>query len=373
MTQEDNFIKRKEKIINAAERSTLLTLLGGIVFGLIGLIGYPLTFASAGTLMYIGILIAGAALVTGFFTGTLFGIPKRNNNGTTDYALNNSLVEIADWLTKIIVGLGLVNLKQVPAYLLQMGDYVDAAADVEGKSASVFTMCIVIYFSMLGLYTGYNYMRLVLSAKYKDADDNLMAKALEKAMQRVEMQNDEIIKQKNEVENYKSTSESLRNIVNQPSKPITEIKDVASGNGNDNVDFVDDMIKLTELKMKEGMIRNKNIDDPQKGMWGGKNEVNNRRLTALVNEKFNGLYSLHITVESTDPLNPIDDKDVVLIALHNTWVPPYYLLNIKNGKAEIELLAYGSFTIGAYCDKGTTELELDLAELPGVSTEFKHK
>src|ERR1017187_3051576 len=171
-----NSQEASDKASDEATKSILITLAGGISISLVGLIGYPLQIAGISlTLLFLGILIACASFITGFFTGNLFGIPKRNKGEKSDYDFNNSLVEIADWLTKIIVGLGLVNLKQIPKYLLNLGTYVNDAVNIQngGKSASVYTMCVVIFYSVFGLYIGYNYMRLVLSGKYKKADDNV--------------------------------------------------------------------------------------------------------------------------------------------------------------------------------------------------------
>ncbi len=187
MSEQERKLDREKKI-REAEDSTVNTLLFGLVVGAVGLIGYPLTINGIGCrLLFVGLLMAAAAFITGFFTGILFGIPKRNNGGDGDYSLNNNLVDIADWLTKIIVGLGLVNLQNIPGKLLKLGTIVqDASGSIKGQSLDIFAMCAVVYFSVLGLYIGYNYMRLVLSSKYKDADDNLLERERDEALKSAE-------------------------------------------------------------------------------------------------------------------------------------------------------------------------------------------
>jgi hypothetical protein len=67
----------------------------------------------------ISIATAGAAIISGIFFCFLFGVPKyqasEEEKKKSNYTPSAILGEIADWLTKIIVGLGLVELKK---YLL---------------------------------------------------------------------------------------------------------------------------------------------------------------------------------------------------------------------------------------------------------------
>jgi len=344
--------------IPAPSRLVSRTLLFGGIAGTIGLIGYPLSIPGQGLqLECVGILVALAAFITGFFTGTLFGMPKRNAEVDSDYSLNNSLVEISDWLTKIIVGLGLVNLQQIPGYLLKFGTYVSDAAGVKGKSLDVFAMCSVVYFSVLGLYIGYNYMRLVLSEKYKVADDNILRKKLQEkeaetaqlqvSIEQKEEQKQQLIRAANNVE-----PERTERLKTQDSLSAT-------------------LISKAQKKLDKGIIANP--IDPQKNQWGGKATNGNRVLAAKVEELSEGVYAIYISVRSADAAAyPLKENAAVLLALHPSFgTPPFRLITVTNGEANVKLFAYGSFTIGAFADDGATELELDLATLPGVSEYFK--
>lgn len=333
----------------------------GTIFGLIGLTGYPLAVEEAGfRLVFLGLLISLATLTGGFFTGCLFGMPKRNPDENSNYELNNSLVEISDWLTKIIVGLGLVNLMKIPGYLSSIGQYVSSASGIESKGVDVYTICLVLFFGVLGLYLGYNYMRLVLSRLYKESDDKMLQKELE---------------EKTEV------NKSLLHYINQSDQPIEElqenmIRDVTTN--QENVDRtsiekkINRMVKIAEARTLKGLLRKNN--DPQKGMWGGKSINNNRQIQATVSDRTLGLFHITLRVSSTDPVNsPFEDGEVVLFALHDSFGdPPIRLSKIDNGIAELTLISYGSFTVGALTDEGKTELELDLAEIQGVSEYFKN-
>lgn len=327
--------------IKEAENSLFKALLIGVLIGLVGIVGFSISISGIGNrLLFVALLLAIATFMVGFFTGTLFGMPKRNSENDSYYTLNNSLVEISDWLTKIIVGLGLVNLKQVPTYLMSLGKFVSEASHSTGQSLDVFAMCIVVYFAVLGLYIGYNYMRLVLSQKYKKADDHMLRKELEKK----DIQTRAIIDEanKNSVENSGLSTELY----------VNEMKTIASA------------------KLDAGFA--KTPSDPQKSQWGEKSEVNQRKIEAEVKEIVQGFYSIKIRVISTNPSIPLEDGEIVLLALHQTFgTPPFRYVKVVNGVAEVKLISYGSFTVGALVDKGKTELELDLAELPNVSAYFK--
>jgi len=381
--------EEKERIlVKEAEASVLLTLYMGLFLGLVPVIGFPITIPeTGGRILFIGLILGIAAFISSFFTGTLFGMPKRNNIKESDYSLNNSLVEISDWLTKIIVGLGLVNLKEIPDFLISLGEYVRASSKYDGQLVNIYSIGIVVYFGFLGLYIGYNYMRLVLSNKYKNADDNLLEKKLEIAKNEVleaknenEQKGKEIIKMQSKIQENAQLANALIKKVNEPTKTETDvqsiIKNIVSTNKNiklkeDLESYVDKMINDANLKLKKGLITNNN--DPQKGQWKSNPINNDRELKADVVEETKGLFKIKVQVVSTNPENnPLKNDDLILFALHNTFGdPPFRMAKVVNQTAELVFYAYGSFTVGAFVDYGSTELELDLAELPNVSTYFK--
>ena len=117
---------------------SLIQALAGAGCGLI--VVYALRFWPTGDVLRIigvGVLVGAAALAAGVLTGFIFGIPREGspkNAGDQDAAAadgqtnpitsNSNLVEISDWLTKIIVGVGLVELRSIPAKLGALSYYV---------------------------------------------------------------------------------------------------------------------------------------------------------------------------------------------------------------------------------------------------------
>lgn len=365
----------RDIMLRSAEKNILLTMFIGTMIGVGGMFGYSLSLWTHGLrLMFVSGLLASAAFVCGFFIGTLFGMPKRTKDEKGDYTLNNSLVEISDWLTKIIVGLSLVNIVKIPGELKLLGEFVATSAGSKGESMDIYVMCLVVYFGVFSLYLGYNYMRLVLSQKYKDADEGLMQKLKDSEQEKEDaLKKAEAMKQKAETE--ASRLQTVIRYVNQTDIVPEEVKSGLSSSGEEN-DTTDALIaRLTdkaELKYQKGKLQNPN--DPQNKQWGEKSVNNRRQISASVTEVGKRLYNIQIKVSSTDPKNnPLAENEIVMLALHDTFGdPPLRVVPVKDGTADLQLLSYGSFTIGAFVDKGETELELNLAELPGVSEEFKN-
>ncbi|MCE3227499.1 MAG: hypothetical protein K0S32_2050 [Bacteroidetes bacterium] len=164
------FSKQKEEIENNLTTTSWM----GFTPGLVGIVGYSLFLEKdSWKFLFLSILLASASYIIGFFLGFLFGIPKRNSEKETAYNLSTNLVDISDWLTKIIIGLGLIEIRGIGAYLMSIGEYVQKQTNGE-NSIKVFVICCVSYFFIFGVYYGYNYMRLYLSGQFKVADDNLL-------------------------------------------------------------------------------------------------------------------------------------------------------------------------------------------------------
>lgn len=334
------------------EKGIYKSLLKAFFVGLVGIIFFPISlFPTNFNLIFLALLMAAASFISGFFLGNLFGIPRYNQTQQSQYDLNNSLSDISDWLTKIIVGLGLVNIQRIPFLLQSIGTYVNTSTGLKGNSVSVFTICIVLYFSVLGVYSGYNYMRLVLSVKFKAADTEMERKYVE-------------IQKEKEV-----LKENFRETLNSQSMSRTDtIESVATSRNNK---YVSDMIIKAKEKFDVGKKNNNN--DTQLGLWGSNKVNNDRILEASVNEITPDLFNIKLKVKSNSTENPIKEGEIVLFALHETFYPFYRLVKVNSaGEAILEIISYGSFTVGAFVDGGKTELEYNLVDVPGVSEHFKN-
>lgn len=113
-------------------------------------------------------------------------------------------------------------------------------------------------------------------------------------------------------------------------------------------------------------------DDPQKGRWGGKSISNNRKLSATFSyDEGQEFCKIFLKVESTSPvIKPL--KDTVIFHLHDSFINQNPTIFVYNGVAELTLMAWGGFTVGAETDNGTTHLELNLAELDDAPSIIKN-
>jgi len=84
---------------------------------------------SFGTLL----LVSGASFSGGGLLGFMFGIPRMiTNQNSSDSIIsgraisqNDNLVQISDWLTKIIVGVGLTQLYNIPKSINELGLFLE--------------------------------------------------------------------------------------------------------------------------------------------------------------------------------------------------------------------------------------------------------
>lgn len=296
--------------------------------------------------IYIALILAAACLVMGALVGFLFGIPKflQSNRAQTSlttaayqYLPNTNLEEISDWLTKIIVGLGLVQLKSIPLQLQQTSEYIApkiATSVANQASTTTLVNSLIIYFPIVGFIGGYLITRMYLSGAIRKADLGLTDS------------NDLKEVSKNIQEAFFDVQSAINEI---QAKSSHEEKNILSLRGNDN-------------------------NDPQKGQWGGINERNGRKLSATVKPTVGreDLYDVVLKVESTDAANPL--SGTIKFHLHPTFFNSNPIIFVQDGKAELKLVAWGAFTVGAEADNGDTQLELDLAEEKwGFPEEFRNR
>lgn len=110
------------------------------------------------------IAVAGAAALAGGMVGFLFGIPLHKQAATTTstgetlYQANTNLEQVSDWLTKIIVGVGLVQLGHLLPALDKLAR--NLRAPLGGlASSSAFGLALAISYAALGFLFLYLWAR----------------------------------------------------------------------------------------------------------------------------------------------------------------------------------------------------------------------
>jgi len=135
----------------------------------------------------VGFLVCSASLLIGSLVGFLFGIPRsleklklpregadekalsEPTGETTRYRPNTNLEDISDWLTKILVGVGLTQVDSIRAALRSTGQLI-APALGGFQSSEVFALGGLLYFSTCGFFIGFLWARLTLPRLYLVAD-----------------------------------------------------------------------------------------------------------------------------------------------------------------------------------------------------------
>jgi hypothetical protein len=111
-----------------------------------------------------------ASLASGTLIGFLFGVPKVLQDqlpapGGYRQVVNTNLEQISDWLTKVVVGISLVNARELL-------DKLKAAARVLSKALGgsdiAFALAVgtIVYFSVIGFLTAYLLTRLYLTRAF---------------------------------------------------------------------------------------------------------------------------------------------------------------------------------------------------------------
>jgi hypothetical protein len=139
---------------------------------------------------WISLLWALGCLAVGALAGFVFGIPRVQQDAPVvppsgaaaapaavepitrrKYKLlaNTNLEQISDWLTKIIVGVGLVEAKQIPGYLGRLARFIGLAIR-PADGGEVFALAITMHFAVWGFICAYLMTRVYLTGTFFRAE-----------------------------------------------------------------------------------------------------------------------------------------------------------------------------------------------------------
>lgn len=130
------------------------------------------------------------SLAVGALVGFLFGVPRwvaakgAAADGRTTYEPNTNIEKLSDWLTQMLVGVGLVELHQLgPALtrtcsVLANGLTLRPGRDAAAGEALAFAIGLVSYFLVAGLIQGYLLTRMFIARAWQhDARRSVSARA----------------------------------------------------------------------------------------------------------------------------------------------------------------------------------------------------
>jgi hypothetical protein len=123
------------------------------------------------------IMVSFGSAVVGGLVGFLFGIPRARQvdqvagRVTGRYVPNTNLERISDWLTTILVGLGLTQLGTIPGRLQGLAAYLARGLGNDDRS-EVSILIIVLYFLGCGFLYGYHWSRTTLERLLNREEDD---------------------------------------------------------------------------------------------------------------------------------------------------------------------------------------------------------
>src|ERR1700722_20088570 len=120
------------------------------------------------------VITGSCSFLAGGLVGLLFGIPRSalSSAGTTPtgkYQANSNLVEVSDWLTKIIVGVGLVQIGRLLPALSRLAANLKSPLGGQPSSAA-FGIALVIANVLLGFLFFYLWSRSLLQRDLELSD-----------------------------------------------------------------------------------------------------------------------------------------------------------------------------------------------------------
>ena len=131
------------------------------------------------------------------------------------------------------------------------------------------------------------------------------------------------------------------------------------------------LLNATNTEIKS---QSQNLDDPCKGRFGGSREDNDFKITVdkIPDPSIKGWYNLIFKVMDKDPNRKKLDGQV-RFHLHPTFTPDIETVNVENGVAKLNKIAWGAFTIGVEILNTGSKLELDLGDEPDLPDDFKSR
>ncbi len=85
---------------------------------------------------------------------------------TYELLIITNLDDVSDWLTKIVVGVGLVELRKIPGTIYHYSVLI-AGSD---QQVAPLISAVIVYFTVLGFMTGYLTTRMFFERAFRIAD-----------------------------------------------------------------------------------------------------------------------------------------------------------------------------------------------------------
>lgn len=254
-------------------QNALRSLLVALTLGLLSVPVYALHLGDMRQFLEVtsvGCLLAGAAAFVGGVLGFLFGIPRtlqqegesggaESGSRRIDYRANTNLEQISDWLTKILVGVGLTQLPEIMAGLTELTGF--AAQGLGSQSHSqVFAFALLSYSAVLGFLFGYLWTRLFLAGALRMADQAAIG-ALASEVQRVTERAETTERKIDELKKQRELDAAALNLAYRQFNPSPEHPEVTQRALDEAVAAASDPVRV-QIFNQAWQVRGDNWRDP---------------------------------------------------------------------------------------------------------------
>ena len=122
-------------------------------------------FTTFGILFLLGLAAAGAGGVIGF----IFGVPRvrADAHPGTAFLHNSNLEQISDWLTKIIIGATLVQIKEIADGLGNVSRFI--GDEIATTGSGTVAAAVIVFSFFAGFMWAYLWMSVRLKAEFDGA------------------------------------------------------------------------------------------------------------------------------------------------------------------------------------------------------------
>ncbi len=315
--------------------STLLVGLFPAYFLSLFLSNFLKTF---GYFLVTSIAVAASSSLLGF----LLAFRKLSETPNSESEKLTHLEVVSDWLTKLIIGAGLVELSKIKEILITLSGKIGLEINPT-TPPKVFCLLLIVYFLAWGLLVGYSATRLWLHGAFGRADE------LQMVMEEVDL----VKKQ------FETVNEELKVLDKKNDEKRISV-------------LMKSQLSRNQLTEDEKQYIQELIDsDPNRGVFGGKSQAGTREFSGEYlgeNKLSPGEHLFRLTVRSIDPTAPLTDN--VSFYYHPTFLQNTEIVPVQDGIATTEISCWGSFTVGAIADREKTFMELHLSDIEGVPEGF---
>jgi len=262
----------KDKPIISDSGRALITIGMSVFIGLLAIIIYALqasSFTQYVSYATIGLMVSGASLLIGGLLGFLFGIPRTLQNDRSfelvskneipspdkedpniNYRANTNLEQISDWLTKILVGVGLTQITVIPDKLLRIAKRVSTGLG-NSDGSQIFALAIILFFIICGFLFGYLWTRLFLPGAFRQADLSILVNRVEKASIEVKQVNEKL----EEMEKQTKYDAAALNLAQRQLNPSIDIPAVTQEQLNDAIKYASRPVRIQIFNQAENIRR----------------------------------------------------------------------------------------------------------------------